>query len=593
MFRLFKTTSTTPLFQNLRGFINVQTRLIGSSQPKLGRSVSFSSNQEKAPKSFSNNNNNNNNNKYSNNSNNSSNDDFNFIESSGGRGRLMDSSNYKIDKRVTDWEKETLSEIKKQVHTPTTPVDAKAMGQFLSENNIAVDSRKDLPMPMTTFEETPFNEKLVRMLRTNFDTPTPIQQLGWSISLTGEDMVGISKTGSGKTLSFVLPAIHHIHSQSRSHTYLGPNVLVITPTRELSTQIATESKPYLQAMNMRFATLYGGESKSVQTYQLRKQPQFIVGTPGRILDHLNDGTLSLKNISYLVLDEADRMLEMGFESQVRSLFENIRPDRQVLYWSATWPSKVMNLANEFINDPIKIQVGNNELTANDQIKQNFKFVDTEAHKAMALLDTMEEIYTNNPEAKTLIFTMTKQGADKLKEYLTKKGNARIESLHGDKAQNVRSRIIEDFRKNYIDILVATDVASRGLDIRDITDVINFSMPPQIENYVHRIGRTARAGATGCSHTIISKSSVNDMELLNELIDLLQRSNQQVPEEMVELAPRKNNYRNNNNNNNRGGGRGYGNRNGGGRGYGNRNGGGRNGGGDRNDYQRKGPIAFNK
>ncbi|KAF2072518.1 hypothetical protein CYY_006161 [Polysphondylium violaceum] len=578
MFRLFKTTTTTPLF-NLRGLFNTtQTRLIGSSSSS-NRGISFgaqnNNNSNYRSNQFSRSNNNNNN--YNNNNNEQ--DDFSFIESSGGRGKILGDNNYRIDKRVTDWERETLAEIKKQIYTPSEPVDTKVINQFLADNNIAVESRQQIPMPMTTFEGTPFNEKIVRMLKSTFDTPTPIQQLGWSISLTGEDFIGISKTGSGKTLSFVLPAIHHIHNQARSHTYLGPSVLIIAPTRELSTQIAAESKPYLQALNMRYASLYGGESKSLQTAQLRKQPQFIVGTPGRILDHLNDGTLSLKNISFLVLDEADRMLEMGFESQVRSLFENIRPDRQVLYWSATWPSKVMNLANEFIINPIKIQVGNNELTANDAIKQNFKFVETEAHKATALLDTMEEIYTKNPEAKTLIFTMTKQGADKLKEYLTKKGNARIESLHGDKAQNHRSRIIDDFKKNHIDILVATDVASRGLDIKDITDVINFSMPPQIENYVHRIGRTARAGATGHSHTIISKSSVNDMELLNELIDLLERSNQEVPREMVELAPQKNNKRYNNNNNNYNRNRNNNN---------NRRGGG-GGGGYRS--QRSGPISF--
>eukprot|EP01132_Coremiostelium_polycephalum_P005070 gene5070-6310_t len=484
---------------------------------------------------------------------------------------------------TVNWEKEHLTPIKKDIFESSKPRDEQLIKDFLKEHNINIHSDSPTPMPLNSFTEVPYQNRLVRRLTTNFQQPTPIQSIGWPIALSGRDMIGVSKTGSGKTLSFVLPAIQHIVSQPRKPAYYGPSVLIVSPTRELSVQIATESHPYLQDCGLRSAVVYGGDSKVNQIQALRRNPEFVVGTPGRILDHLQSGTLSLKNVSFLVLDEADRMLEMGFEQQVRDLFQSVRPDRQVLYWSATWPQKVQRLAYEFIKNPIHIQVGNQELTANSDITQQFSFVNTEPEKANKILEILSNIYGERPEAKVLIFTHTKHGADRLYEYLRSTGNARMDVIHGDKTQNRRQNIIDAFKANHLDILIATDVASRGLDIRTITDVINFSLPTNIESYVHRIGRTARAGAKGYSHSIISKTSNGDITLLPELIELLERSNVEIPSELYEYKPQQrfNNYGNNNNNNNYRGGRG-------GRGYGNNNNGNRYG---SYNNQRRGPVSF--
>ncbi|EGG17151.1 hypothetical protein DFA_08133 [Cavenderia fasciculata] len=527
-----------------------------------------------------------------------------FIERSGGSNKMMGNGGGDAQNPLApvDWSLEQLPAIEPVDYVPSentasmTPADRDA---YFKDNNIFVTSRDQsaVPNPITEFDDSPFPAQIKSILNTNFEKPSVIQTIGWPSSLAGRDLLGISQTGSGKTLSFGIPAIMHILAQKQVK-YFGPQVLVVAPTRELSVQIAQEMAPYLKACGLKFATLYGGDPKIKQIEQMRYKPQFVVGTPGRILDLANDGYLSLKRTSYVVLDEADRMLEMGFEDQIRQIFSNVRPDHQLLYWTATWPKKVEALANEFIKTPIRVQVGNGELSANPNITQNFTICETEADKTSKLIDVLEGIFTERPTAKVLIFTMTKGGADKLADYIRSNGNARIDSIHGDKQQSRRIAIINAFKRDQLDILVATDVASRGLDIRTITDVINFSMPNQSESYVHRIGRTARAGASGYSHSLISKTSSNDIELIPDVIDLLERANQPIPEDLKALAPRK---QQNNSYNNRGfgGNRGYNNNRGGGRGgYNNNRGGSRggynnnnNGGGSRFGGQRSGPISF--
>eukprot|EP01133_Synstelium_polycarpum_P015466 gene15466-18353_t len=522
-----------------------------------------------------------------------------YVENRGG-GRSMMGGNdgFSMPQENIDWTLENLPPITKNVlpvNAQLTPMTPEESAAFLSSNNITVKSKANepIPSPIVDLSSAPFPASIVNSLKLNFEKPTPIQSVGWPIALTGGDMIGVSQTGSGKTISFFLPAIQHLISQPKTDRYMGPQVLIIAPTRELSNQINQEAQPYLRAAGLRATVMFGGDSKSQQIRDLKRMPHVIIGTPGRILDIMRDGFLSLKRISFFVLDEADRMLEMGFEDQIRSIFKNIRPDRQVLYWTATWPRKVSALANEFIVAPVHVQVGSSELSANPNIAQNFIFVDSERDKVNALIDTMEVIFTARPTAKVIIFTMTKEGADKLASHISSIGNARIESIHGDKPQARRTAIINGFKSNAIDILVATDVASRGLDIRTITDVINFSMPLQAESYVHRIGRTARAGAEGFSHSLISRTNKGDIDILPEIIELLERSGQAVPEQMVELAPKRSyggggGYRGGNFRGGRGGGRG---------GFNSNRGGGFGRGGSSGGYSapqaRSGPVSFAK
>ncbi|GAM24959.1 hypothetical protein SAMD00019534_081340 [Acytostelium subglobosum LB1] len=469
--------------------------------------------------------------------------DGGFSDVIDGRGRTSSNNNgndFTVMAKV-DWSLETLDPINKTTYKQSDKVSAMSDDQvkgFLSEHGISVsvNAQSPTPNPVLEFDDMGFPVAINRLLKEKYDKPTPIQSLGWPIAMNGHDLIGVSQTGSGKTISFVLPAIQHSLSQPRSQHYKGPQVLVIAPTRELSVQISQEAQPYLRAARMNSAVVYGGDSKQFQIQQLRQRPQVIIGTPGRIIDLVQDGHLNLKHVSYFVVDEADRMMDMGFEDQVRAIFANTRPDRQVLYWTATWPQKVKSLAYEFLTDPVEVRVGSAELTANPNIKQMFKIVDTDKDKLNALIDTLEGIYSARPESKVLIFTMTKGGADKLSDHIKKIGNARIEAIHGDKAQNRRMAIINAFKENYIDILVATDVASRGLDIRTITDVINYSLPNHIEPYIHRIGRTARAGATGYSHSIVSRSSHSDISMISDIVEVLQRANQEIPAELHALIP---------------------------------------------------------
>ncbi|GAM28603.1 hypothetical protein SAMD00019534_117790 [Acytostelium subglobosum LB1] len=521
---------------------------------------------------------------------------FDFIEGRPSGGRSNDFGNSMPPKNV-DWTLENLPPINKNTYKATdqantcTPAERDA---FLLDNNVLVKTKGETPLPVFDFDAMNFPAPIINLLKNNYEKPTPIQSIGWPVAMTGGDMIGVSQTGSGKTLSFFLPAIQHILSQPReTGPYTGPRVLIIAPTRELSVQISNEAQPYLSAARLNSVVMFGGAAKTNQIRDMRRNPQVVIGTPGRIIDMMNDGYLNMKRVSFFVLDEADRMLEMGFEDQIRSIFTNIRPDRQVMYWTATWPRKVQTLAHEFIVDPVHVQVGSTELAANPNIKQMFTIVESERDKVTALVDTLEKIFTERPESKVIIFTMTKGGADKLSDHIRQIGNARIESIHGDKVQSRRIAIIDGFKKNYIDILVATDVASRGLDIRTITDVINFSLPSNIESYVHRIGRTARAGATGHSHTLISKSSANDIELLPEVIQILERSQQEVPDDIRALAPRRQQH----SQQRYGGGQQRGGFRGGNRGYNNRPSGGY--GGNRGGYgggggqSRSGPVSFNR
>jgi ATP-dependent RNA helicase DDX5/DBP2 len=310
-------------------------------------------------------------------------------------------------------------------------------------------------------------------------------------------MVGIAQTGSGKTLAYLLPALVHIAAQPPLRPGDGPMALVMAPTRELAMQIQSEVMKFSHASDIRCAAVFGGVSRYGQASDLRRGTEIVIATPGRLLDFLEGGVTNLKRVTYLCLDEADRMLDMGFEPQIRKVVSQIRPDRQTLMYSATWPKEIQRLARDFCReDPVKLTIGSEELSMNPNITQQIEVVG-DYDKRDRFMSWMRNVV--KPDEKVLVFTETKRGADSLcreLQYQQFSANA----IHGDKEQRQRDRILGEFRSGHTNILVATDVAQRGLDISDVAYVANYDVPKTHEDYIHRIGRTARAGKQGVAVT---------------------------------------------------------------------------------------------
>jgi len=344
------------------------------------------------------------------------------------------------------------------------------------------------------------------------------------MALSGRDMIGIAKTGSGKTLGFLLPAIVHINAQPLLKPGDGPIALVLSPTRELANQTLQETDKFGRSSRLKYSCVYGGVSKGPQARDLRNGVEILIACPGRLIDFLESGTTNLFRCTYLVLDEADRMLDMGFEPQMRAIVGQIRPDRQTLLFSATWPKSIVKLAHDFLTDPLQVNVGSLELHANKDITQIIEVVD-EYDKRRTLFRHLSQ----QPRGiKTLIFTATKRGADQLCRTLRDDGYG-ARAIHGDKSQQDRDWTLQEFKSGKSPIMVATDVASRGLDVRDLTLVFNYDFPQAIEDYVHRIGRTGRAGQKG---TAVSFFTSKDARKADELIQILVDAKQHIPKELM-------------------------------------------------------------
>ncbi|CAN0089362.1 unnamed protein product [Ectocarpus sp. 6 AP-2014] len=381
-----------------------------------------------------------------------------------------------------------------------------------------------IPKPVMTFEEASMPEYVLReVLKQGFPKPTPIQSQGWPMALLGRDMVGISATGSGKTLAFLLPAMIHINAQPYLEQGDGPIVLVVAPTRELAVQIKEECDKFGGSSDIKNTCVYGGVPKRSQVYDLSRGVEIVIATPGRLIDLLESGKTNLRRVTYLVLDEADRMLDMGFEPQIRSIVSQIRPDRQTLMWSATWPKEVEGLARDFLRNYYQVTVGSLELSANKDIQQVIEIVE-DFGKYRVLAKHLQE---HNNAGRVLIFVETKKGCDALTRSLRHEGWPAL-AIHGDKNQSERDRVLHDFKEGRSLILVATDVAARGLDVKDIRMVINFDFPKEMESYVHRIGRCGRAGHKG---TAISFFAGKNSKCARELIRILKQANQKVPSEL--------------------------------------------------------------
>ncbi|CAD5123374.1 DgyrCDS11730 [Dimorphilus gyrociliatus] len=321
-------------------------------------------------------------------------------------------------------------------------------------------SGDDVPKPITTFEEANFPDYVYETIRkNNWEEPTPIQGQGWPMALCGRDVVGIAQTGSGKTAAFILPAIVHINHQEYLKPRDGPICLVIVPTRELAQQVAQVATEFGQNSRVKNCCVYGGAHKGLQIRELEKGVEIVIATPGRLLDLLEMGKTNLSRCTYLVLDEADRMLDMGFEPQIRKIVDQIRPDRQTLMWSATWPSEVQTLAEDFLKNYVQVNVGSLNLHANHNIHQIVDICQ-EHEKEFKLIKLLQEIMQEK-ENKTIIFVETKRKCDDIVKRMKRDGWPVI-AIHGDKSQNERDWVLQEFRTSKSPILVATDVASRGL-----------------------------------------------------------------------------------------------------------------------------------
>lgn len=310
--------------------------------------------------------------------------------------------------------------------------------------------------------------------------------------------------------------------------------LVLAPTRELAMQIEKEASRFTAGPNLRVTCVFGGVPRGGQAMDLHSGVHICIATPGRLLDFLETGTTNLKRVTYLVLDEADRMLDMGFEPQMRRIVSQIRPDRQTLMWSATWPKEVQKLARDFCrHDPVRVTVGSHELQANGNIIQLIE-VCRDGDRFMRLVNHMtNHANGGNSTNKTLIFCETKRGCDILRDRLRGNRSFRVAAIHGDKEQRERDRMLAEFKTGRCNTLIATDVASRGLDIKNIDLVINYDVPKTIEDYIHRIGRTGRAGAAGTAITLFS-DALGDTEkfrMAREICTVMCDVGQQPPEEL--------------------------------------------------------------
>ncbi|KAI3785800.1 hypothetical protein L1987_44925 [Smallanthus sonchifolius] len=386
----------------------------------------------------------------------------------------------------------------------------------------------DVPKPVRMFHEAGFPGYCLEVIsRLGFHEPTPIQSQGWPMALKGRDLIGIAETGSGKTLSYLLPALVHVAAQPSLVQGDGPIVLVLAPTRELAVQIQQEAGKFGSHSRIRSTCIYGGAPKGPQIRDLQGGVEIVIGTPGRLIDMLEAQHTNLRRVTYLVLDEADRMLDMGFEPQIRKIISQIRPDRQTLYWSATWPKEVESLARQFLCNPYKVIIGSPVLKANQSINQIIEVV-TDAEKYNRLIKLLKEMMDGS---RILIFVETKKGCDQVTRQLRMDGWPAL-SIHGDKSQDERDWVLAEFKSGRSLIMTATDVAARGLDVKGIKCVINYDFPTSLEDYVHRIGRTGRAGAKGIAVTFFTHSNAKHAR---ELVYILQEAGQVVPVALSSMA----------------------------------------------------------
>ena len=356
------------------------------------------------------------------------------------------------------------------------------------------------------FLEFELKDKIIKgIIELGFNTPSPIQKDSIPLILNGHDLIAQAQTGTGKTAAFSIPILNMLKNNSEIEA------LIITPTRELAIQISDEIFKLGKFLRTKTICVYGGQSIKRQIELLNKKPQVMVATPGRLLDHLKNNRIKRFNPKIVVLDESDEMLDMGFLDSIENIFKFIPRDRQTLLFSATMPTPIKNLANKILNNPKSVKIAT-ESIANADIEQKY-YIINENERDDAITRLIDVIAPQ----KSIIFTRMKKEADKLSNFLTSKGYKSV-CLHGDMEQRERQTAIKSFKENKANILVATDVASRGLDISDVSHVFNYHMPLNPESYVHRIGRTGRAGKKGMAITLVTPLEFRDLKRIKERIN---------------------------------------------------------------------------
>lgn len=359
---------------------------------------------------------------------------------------------------------------------------------------------------MKKFTDFGLSDRLIKSLNyMKYEAPTPVQAETIPLALKGMDVMGSAQTGTGKTAAFAIPLIERLLTNESG------SALVLTPTRELGKQIMSIMHQLLGPKSpIKTAFIIGGESMGKQRNQLKAKPRLIVGTPGRINDHLERGTMKLFDADFLVLDETDRMLDMGFSIQLERIFKYMPEKRQTLMFSATLPKKIQTLSNKYMNNPKRVAIGATNVVA-ENITQDVTRI--EHHKKYDELTT--ELHAR--DGSVIVFVKTKHGADRMARKLDKDG-FKAEALHGDLKQNRRDKVMQSFRKKAFRVLVATDIAARGLDVPHIEHVINYDLPQVAEDFIHRMGRTARAGAEGSALSFVSNEDNNKWRAIMRLID---------------------------------------------------------------------------
>ncbi|WP_337553496.1 DEAD/DEAH box helicase [Acidaminococcus fermentans] len=374
------------------------------------------------------------------------------------------------------------------------------MTEINKMENTTAESKPEI----TSFEDLNLDRKILAALKEmGFEEPSPIQKGAIPMALEGEDLIGQAQTGTGKTAAFGIPIIQKINEKDR-HI----QALVMSPTRELCIQVADEISKIGKTKRIRVLPVYGGQPIERQIRSLKRGIQVVIGTPGRLLDHIRRGTIDLEYVNFLVLDEADEMLDMGFVDDMENIIKNVPPERQTMLFSATMPRPILSISKKYMRAPKVVAIHKEVVTA--------PTIDQYYYETRDKVDGLCRILDTTDDCKMIIFCRTKKGVDELVIALATRGYE-AEGLHGDLSQNQRDRVMKKFRSGQVDILVATDVAARGLDIDNITHVVNFDVPSDSESYVHRIGRTGRAGNTGVALTFITPREFRQLKLIERSI----------------------------------------------------------------------------
>jgi len=343
-----------------------------------------------------------------------------------------------------------------------------------------------------------------------YTEPTPIQAQAIPHIMLGRDLQGIAQTGTGKTAAFALPILHRLLADKKPAPRRGCRVLVLSPTRELASQIAESFRDYGRQTGLRTTLMYGGVPKSRQSKAVVNGIDILVATPGRLLDHMQDGAVVLNHVEVLVLDEADHMLDLGFVIPIRKIVQSIPPARQTLFFSATMPKEISILAGQMLKNPVHVAVTPVATTV-ERVEQKVIFVETSRKRQL-----LADILRSSKMSRTLVFTRTKHGADRVTQHLEAAGQPAA-AIHGNKSQPQRERALQMFKQGRISVLVATDIAARGIDVDGVTHVVNFDLPNVPEAYVHRIGRTARAGQAGVAISFCDSSERAHLRGIEKLI----------------------------------------------------------------------------